>query len=88
MPDGSFSKMEAKEVTAGDGDSGSDWIKLGVNEYVLCWRVLHRKHGVESWGVYSIVSDQYCPLIVNQITPPPVKKSADILFLGARNRNE
>ena len=39
MPEGAFSKMEAMEVTAGDGGSNSEWIKLLENQFVLCWRV-------------------------------------------------
>ena len=39
MLEGAFSKMEAMEVTAGDGGSNSEWIKLLENQFVLCWRV-------------------------------------------------
>lgn len=83
LPQGSYAKVLAAYVTHDESIKADDWIKLEANQVVAGWRVQFVKNQSVQWGVYIVVDETGCPLVVVDKTysPPPDKKSARVLFI-------
>lgn len=87
MPEGAYAKLNAMEVTADDGDAGSNWIRLNENQFVLGWRVLHVVAKQAKWGVYAIIDSNYCPVVMTEKeSPKPKKKGGNVTFIDQRKK--
>ncbi len=84
MPEGAYAKMLALQVSNGDPNrNDTKWIDVEKNQYVLCWRVLFATGKEVRWGVYGLVNDKGCPIVMvdKSYTPPQGPQSAKLLFL-------
>jgi hypothetical protein len=64
---GRYCKIEALDVTRGDGFLGSEWVSLKKTEFVLGWLVesLRWGKGRFEFGVYGIVDDTCMPIVID-----------------------
>ena len=43
---------------------------------------IHHSGGMSRWGVYGLIDENLCPIVMTDKTPRPVKKTAKLYFLG------
>jgi hypothetical protein len=85
FPEGAPCKMEAMEVTSGDGEYSDGWIKLGADQSVYCWRVIYESSGQVTWGIYGVIDNAGCPIIVtDKHRPKPPKPEGEVIFMAKK----
>lgn len=73
---GRYCKIDATDVTSGDGFVQCEWKTLQKTEFVLGWLVESLRWGQNRFelGVYAIIDDVCMPIVIDSLKPKPDKR--------------